>query len=410
MAEKSAEQSKPQQGTDARSAPPAKRKKPSLMKQANMKRMLIALSPLLLSAIYFFGWRALAVTAVVFVAGTLTEYITSKQRGQPISMACWVTCMLLSLSLPPTVPYYVAVIGAVVAILFGKEVFGGFGRNFVNPTILGRAFLYVCFPLAMTNAFVPAFQGVPGGFAEWSFPANSELPQSIRDGAPPEAFEGKTVADAVSQASPMWVYRDVGKDAFEQGAGYRELFWGDMNGAFQQDGRWRILSAGSMGEACVPLILLAAAYLLWTKTANWRLMLSAALGLGTASVLFRQIFGFTGPGGVPPLAFNLMAGTTLYVLVFMVTDPVSAPKQTAAQWAYGLIIGFCVVFMRWKGPFVAAASFALLFGNIVGPLLDIGAEEFKRWRKDRAKQAPAPAEAPAAAPISPARTEGGEQA
>lgn len=372
----------PQKPSGARK-PAARKSKPLFMKQKNMMRVVYALLPILVSAIYFFGWRALAVVAVVLAAGLTTERITSKKQGRPISMACFVTCLLFGLSLPATVPYYVAIVGIVVAILFGKEVFGGFGRNFANPAIVGRAFVYVCFPPQLTKFFVPAFKGFPGGFAHWSFDSLKTLPTYLAN--MPETA-GIAPTDAVSQASPMWIVRDV--PGGEQFVDYWQLFWGNIGGVFQQEGNWRIMTAGSMGEACVPLILLAAVYLLVTKTANWRLMLSGVLGLVFANLLFRHVLGFDGPGreGVPPLMLNLLAGTTMYVLVFMLTDPVSAPKQNLAQFAYGGIIGFLVVFLRWKGVFVAAASFAILLGNIVGPWLDIGAKSWTDWRKARKKR------------------------
>jgi len=92
-----------------------------------MDRMLVALAPLLAAGIYFFGWRVAATLAVVCAVGFATEFIMSRRRGQSVSMACFVTCSLYALSLPPTVPFWIAAVGIVVAILFGKEVFGGFG-------------------------------------------------------------------------------------------------------------------------------------------------------------------------------------------------------------------------------------------------------------------------------------------
>lgn len=369
-------------------SPKPKPKKPLFLKQPQMMRVVYALLPILASAIYFFGWRALAVVAVCFLAGGITERITSKQRKQPMSMALFVTCMLYGLSLPPTVPYYVAIVGIVVAILYGKEVFGGFGRNFVNPAILGRAFVYVCFPIALTGQFAPAFGGPgdwAGGLTKWSYATHGEIPAYIE--APP-AVADKPIVDTISQASPMWVYKDVGPEAFEEGTSYLDLFTGHIGGIFTQDGSPRLMTAGSMGEGCAILILIGAAYLLITKTANWRLMLMTAIGLLVANTLFRNILGHDEPGtGVPPVLLNLLAGTTLYVMVFMVTDPVSAPRQKPAQYAYGFIIGFCIVFMRWLGPFVAAASFAVLFGNLLSPLLDIGATAWQDWKKARAEAA-----------------------
>ena len=352
------------------SQPGVKTAKPRklFMKQKIMFRVLIALAPIVVSGIYFFGWRVLALLAFCTLVGLVTEYVTSRQRGGPVSSACLVTCTLYSLSLPPTVPFWIAGIGILVAILFGKEVFGGFGRNFANPAIVGRAFVYVCFPVPLTAQFVPAFKGFPGGLAHWSFESLQQLPAHLAAG-------GRRVADAVSQASPMWVNREFGPEVASKAASLWNMLLGNIGGTFTTpDGSTRILSAGSIGEGCALLIVLAAVYLLITKTANWRLMLSALAGLAAATGLFRHVLGFDGVGEVPTLAFTLLAGTTLYVTVFMVTDPVSAPNRNLARYAYGFFIGFMVVLLRWKGIFVAAASFSVLLGNIIAPLLDLGAE------------------------------------
>ena len=369
------------------SGPPGKgRKLPAarkslFLKQKNMQRMVVALSPLAVTAVYFFGWRSAAVLAAVFAAGLATEYLMEKRAGKPISTACLVTCMLYGLSLPPTVPFFVAVVGIVVAILFGKEVFGGFGRNFANPAIVGRAFVYVCFPVPLTARFVPAFEGFPGGFARWSFESMKSLPARL-------AGAGREVADAVSQASPMWVNKRFGDAASYEGHSLWNMLLGDIGGLFQAGGETRILSAGSMGEGCALLIGLAAIYLLVTKTANWRLMLSGFVGLAAATFLFRNLLGFDDLAAagqhrfvVPPLHFTLLAGTTAYAAVFMITDPVSAPKRPPAQLAYGFLIGFLIVLLRWRGVFVAAASFSILLVNLVGPLLDMGADAWKARRK-----------------------------
>jgi Na+-transporting NADH:ubiquinone oxidoreductase subunit B len=362
--------------------------RPLFMKQLAMKRMLYALTPLAVAGIYFFGWRVLALLVVVTATGLLVERITTARRGQPISQACLVTCMLYGLSLPATTPWMVAIVGIVVAILFAKEVFGGFGRNFANPAIVGRAFVYVCFPGALTNSFVPVFKGLPGGFARWSFTGlgsgqDRPLPDYLSDRLADLGATGMRAADAVTQATPMWV-----KDqpvAFIEGNSWWHLFLGHIGGVFESAGQVRILSAGSIGEGSALLILISAAYLLWTKTANWRLMLGGLLGLAITNALFHNVLGFDGPGGVPPVHFNLLAGTTLYVLAFMITDPVSAPKKKPAQFAYAAFIGFLVVVLRWRNAFVAAASFSVLLGNCVSPHLDMLASWWQQRRKARAK-------------------------
>ena len=351
----------------------AVQRRPLLMKQAMMNRMLVALTPLLAAGIYFFGLRVAAMLAGICAVGFATEFITSRQRGQSVSMACFVTCWLYALSLPPTVPFWIAAVGIVVAILFGKEVFGGFGRNFANPAIVGRAFVYVCFPVDLTARFVPAFREFPGGFAHWSFESLTEAPAWL-------AEAGKSITDAISQASPMWANRDLGYEASSW-----DLAMGTIGGTFEHAGRTWVLSAGCIGEGCAVLIVMAALYLLATRTANWRLMLSGLVGLVAANVVCRNILGFNGLGEVPPLHLTLLSGTTLYAVAFMVTDPVSAPKKKPAQFAYGALIGVLIVVLRWRGVFVAAATFSILLGNLVGPLLDMAATA---WRERKTPKPP----------------------
>jgi Na+-transporting NADH:ubiquinone oxidoreductase subunit B len=391
MAEATASSSVP-----ARSAA-ARRRVPLLQKQPAMSRMLLALAPVAASAVYFFGWRALVVLAVCSAVGFGTEWITARRRGKGVSTACLVTCWLYALSLPPTVPFWVAAVGIVVAILFAKEVFGGFGRNFANPAITGRAFVYLCFPSDLTGRFVPAFKGFPGGLAHWSLASLDALPDYLA-GAAGQA--GRTVADAVTQASPMWVSREYGfevlrgvADGRVRGASLADMLLGSIGGTFHAPGEAgpRILAAGSLGEGCALLIALAAVYLLVTKTANWRLMGSGLAGLVLANVLFRNVLGFAGLGEVPPVAWQLLSGTTMYAVVFMITDPVSAPKKRAAQFAYGGLIGFLIVLLRWRGIFVAAATFSILLGNLVGPLLDLAAGAWEARRKARAAAGEEPA-------------------
>ncbi|MFP4105523.1 MAG: RnfABCDGE type electron transport complex subunit D [Phycisphaerae bacterium] len=353
------------------------------MKQPQMKRMIYVLTAVMLSGIYFFGWRVLALVLVSCLTCLVVEGITTRSRKAPISMAVFVTAMLFGLSLPATTPYWVAAVGALVGILFGKEVFGGFGRNFANPAIVGRAFVYISFPTYLTARFVPAFQGFPGGFAHWSW----------RTAGIPGWFSqipgGPMDVDAVSMASPMWVSKRYGlSTAFQESStNLWEMFLGNINGWFTTpDGQVVPLTAGSAGEGCTLLIVLAAVYLLWTRTANWRLITGGAIGLAFATVLFRYVLGFDEEKtGVPPLQFTLVAGTTMYALVFMFTDPVSAPRANLAKWAYSFLIGFLVVFLRWRGIFVAAASFSILLGNISAPLIDIWATKYITWRKNRAK-------------------------
>ncbi|MDD2240407.1 MAG: RnfABCDGE type electron transport complex subunit D [Kiritimatiellae bacterium] len=344
-------------------------KKPAFLKQAMMVRVLYALIPVALAAVYLFGWRVLALVAVSSLFAFLAEWVMVPARPGKISQAVWVTAALFGLSLPPTTPFWIAAVGVAFGIVFGKMVFGGFGKNIFNPAIVGRAFVYVCFPVELTSRFVPAFRGFPGGFAHWSFDALKALPAGL-------ATPGLKLADAVTAATPMWSRRDYGVET-----GLWDLLTGQIGEPFSQAGQTRILAAGSAGEVCAIAILLGAVYLLWTKTANWRLMVSALLGAVAANLLLRNGLGIE---TVPPLPFTLFSGALLYATVFMVTDPISAPRLKESMWPYGFLIGALVVFFRYKAVFAGGVAFAILIGNMCAPSLDLW---IKRWRARGSKAA-----------------------
>ena len=131
-----------------------KKKKPLIKWQKPNVAVMYALIPAILGSIYFFGLRSLLVLSIVTIAGFLTEYIFLKAYyKEPVSSAVFVSCFLFTLSLPPTIPIWIAVVGIVFGILFGKMVFGGFGRNIFNPAITGRAFIYISFGAPMTAAW-----------------------------------------------------------------------------------------------------------------------------------------------------------------------------------------------------------------------------------------------------------------
>ena len=137
------------------------------MKQKIMHQVVIALIPISLAAFYFFGWRALLILAVVDIVGFGCEYLFVRTYKQQVSSAVFVTNLLFALSLPPTIPLWIAAVGIAFGIVFGKMVFGGFGRNIFNPAISGRAFIYVSFGVPLTSGFTAPAVGFPGGFSTW---------------------------------------------------------------------------------------------------------------------------------------------------------------------------------------------------------------------------------------------------
>ncbi len=284
-------------------------------KQVIMRRVLIALIPIYLFSIYLYGWRLLLLGVLVFVAGIGTEYLFEKSRKKKVSEAVLVTCSLYLLALPANTPWWIAIIGIAFAVFIAKEIYGGFGRNIFNPAISGRLFVYITFPNQLQSGFLE-----PGNFG--------------------------LGVDAVSTATPL--------DLLRQGESIDHLmvFLG--------------IRSGSMGESAIILILIAAIYLIVTKTANWRLILST---FASAAVFTFALYLFGLSRALPPVA-ALMSGSLLFVAVFYATDPVSAPKRSGAQWLYGIIIGSTTVLVRTFSLFPEGTSFGILLGNTFASLLD----------------------------------------
>lgn len=299
-----------------------------ILKQQMMNRVLYSLIPIIVFAIYLFGWRVFASVIVANIAAYFTEYlfVRSKKPGK-VSMAVFVTGTLIALSLPPTIPLWISAVGAIISIAFGKMVFGGFGTNIFNPAILGRTFVYISFPNQMTISWVKPYllKDFPGGFVRW---------------AAPEAMQtGATILNHMRMSSGK-LYS------------FMDSFWG--------------FEPGSAGETSAFLILIAAIYLIVTKTAKWQPMLSTLLSL--------CVFSFIFDAGVSPL-YLLISGGAMFGIVFMVTDPVTCPRGTIATWIYGILIGFLTVFIRKYSLFAEGFMFALLLTNAFMPLIEYGLEK-----------------------------------
>lgn len=306
-------------------------------KQKMMRTVIISLIPIVIASIYYFGWRALTLLAVVTVFGVGTEWLFEKKYNRKTSEAVFVSCILYTLTLPPMTPYWIAAIGIIFGILFGKEVFGGFGRNVFNPALVARAFVYVCFPAPLTIEWTKTALGFPGGFGTY-------LTEGI---------------DAISQATPMLMFRDTGNLT-----SYIDLLVGNVS--------------GSLGETSAILILLAAIYLIYKKVASWQIMAGVLVGFtGLSGILYAL-----GNTQVPNPVFGILAGGLLFGAVFMATDPITAPKTKEGKWIYGILIGLVTVIIRGYALFAGGMMFAILISNTFVPLMDEGVNAYKRYRKE----------------------------
>ncbi|PZP22868.1 NADH:ubiquinone reductase (Na(+)-transporting) subunit B [Pseudomonas kuykendallii] len=267
-------------------------------------------------AVYF-----LPIYAVTFIVGGFWEVLFASMRGHEVNEGFFVTSILFALILPPSIPLWQVALGISFGVVLGKEVFGGTGKNFLNPALTGRAFLFFAYPAQMS------------GDAVWT------------------AVDGFAGATALSQAASGGV---------EQFAG--NLSWSDAFLGFMQ---------GSIGETSTLAILIGGAVLLITRIAAWRIVAGVMIGMIATSLLFNAIGSATNPMFAMPWYWHLVIGGFAFGMIFMATDPVSASMTNTGKWIFGAVIGLMVVLIRVVNPaFPEGMMLAILFANLCAPLID----------------------------------------
>lgn len=310
----------------------------SFMKQKMMRTVILSLIPVMIASVYFFGWRSLLLLAVVTVFGLGTEWVFAKKYNRKVSEAVFVSCILYTLTLPPTTPFWIAVVGIIFGIMFSKEVFGGFGKNIYNPALAARAFVYVCFPAPLTMGWAQPAMGLPGGFGTY-------ITQTV---------------DAMSQATPMLAFRESGALT-----NFTDLLFGNIS--------------GSLGETSAILIILAGVYLIYKKVASWEIMAGTILGFaGLSGGLI-----LLGNPQIPNVLHGIFTGGLLFGAIFMATDPISAPKTKESKWIYGFLIGIITVIIRGFSLFAGGMMFAILISNTFAPIMDEAVRYLKKRKKEK---------------------------
>lgn len=334
-----------------------------LLKQPAMRRVLLALLPCVAGAIYFFGWRSLFLIVWAAVVGFVVESIFTRRRREPVSEAVFVTTTLFALVMPPTVPLHVLTIGVVFAVMFTKELFGGFGRNIFNPALAGRCFVYICFPVALTAAWAPAAGSPWGALNLWT---TASSPDAIT-GATPMAYlkAGKIVLgmDKAASFDIPFEIEEGQTSRVHKKALLRGLLFGRIS--------------GTMGVTSALLISIGGLYLFWTKTANRTIIVTLIVTYG----LLSQVLHSLGVTPVPAGWTAVLGGGFLLGAFFMATDPVSAPKTNLARIIYAIIIGVCTVVIRNFSIFNGGLMFSILIGNMFAPILDYAVRARQAARK-----------------------------
>jgi Na+-transporting NADH:ubiquinone oxidoreductase subunit B len=337
-----------------------------LKKQLIMRRVLLALVPCVLGAVYFFGWRCLCVVAVSALVGFVVELIFTRRRAEPVSEAVFVTTTIFALIMPPTVPWHVLVIGVAFAVMFSKEVFGGFGRNIFNPAMAGRCFVYICFPVALTATWAPASKQTWGALNRWT-----TAPQQ----------------DAITGATPM-TWLKTGKLTLDSQTNAVEQIPNDIaEGQTVSISKWTFLKSlflgrisGTMGVTSVLLILIGGIYLFVRKTASRTIILSVII----AYAVLNQVLYWFGVEPVQGALPALLGGGFLFGACFMATDPISAPRTETAKIIYGIIIAGCTTVIRNFSIFNGGLMFSILIGNMFAPILDYAVRSYKSGRQKKA--------------------------
>ena len=305
-----------------------------------MLDVVIALLPAVICTFVFYGWREMVVMGVSVASCVLLEWaITKYMLKKPSTigdLSAVITGILLALNVPYTTPWWVVVIGAVIAIGVAKMSFGGLGQNIWNPALVGRVFLLVSFPTYMTT---------------WS--------------APKRLFG----LDAVSGATPLGAVQE----GLLQGSTIQEIMSaGDYSYS-------RMLFAnlgGSAGEFCVLALLAGFVYLCIRKVVKPWITLSI---FGTVALTSLIFWGIDPSRFTDPL-FNLLSGGLVLGACFMATDYVTSPMSVKGGIIFGVGIGFLTMMIRYFGSYPEGMSFAILIMNSVVPLLNMWFKQKKFGR------------------------------
>ena len=273
---------------------------------------------LLHGALYF-----LPIYIVTMAAGGLWEVIFAATRNHEVNEGFLVTSMLFALTLPPAIPLWQVALGISFGVVVGKEVFGGTGKNFLNPALVGRAFLFFAYPGEISGDVWVAVDGYTGATAL--------------------ALAATGGVEAIQAAGISWT----------------DAFVGNL--------------PGSIGETSALACLVGALFLVYTGVASWRIMVSVLLGMVLTTLLFNAIGSPDNPFYEVPWYWHAVLGGYAFGLVFMATDPVSAAVTDTGRWIYGLLIGFMVSLVRVVNPaYPEGMMLAILFGNALAPLIDYG--------------------------------------
>jgi electron transport complex protein RnfD len=292
-----------------------------------MRAVIYSLLPACGVAVYFFGLQALSVLLIATLGCLATEALFQRLMRQPVTISdgsAVITGILLALNLPPTSPWWMTLLGAVIAIGIGKQVFGGLGYNLFNPALVARVVLLISFPVQMTTWTAPTPLGSGVDAVTTATPLGEWKTAVMLTGKGPESFQG----------------------------GYLDYLLGNM--------------AGCVGEVSALALLLGAVYLFRRKILTWHIPISF---MGTV-LLMSSAFWLLDPGKYPDPVFHLLTGGLILGAFYMATDMVTSPVSPRGMILFGVGCGVLTVLIRLFGGYPEGVSFAILLMNSATPLID----------------------------------------
>ena len=323
--------------------------------RAVMLSVIVALMPASIVAVYLFGWLAVLMILFCMVACLVTEAICLLWMGRKLRPlgdgSAALTGLLLALTLPAYLPWWMVLVGCVAAIVLGKQVYGGLGYNPFNPALAARIILLISFPLQMTTWMIPLH--VSGTAVDFY---NFTDCVSLLFIGPAALSQG---LDAITMASPLGYLKTELMRGVDVPAALSAYHY-NMLDAFV--GR----EAGSLGETSALALIIGGIYLLARHTITWHIPLSY---LGTV-VLLAYVFNMIDPAIYAPPLFHLLAGGLMLCAIFMATDPVSSPVTPLGQLLFGIGCGVITWSIRTFGGYPEGAMFAVLLMNTAVPLID----------------------------------------
>ena len=328
-----------------------------------MVKVIAALLPAAAAGVWLFGFRALLVIAVTVLSCVGAEALWCKLAKKSVSGALGdfsavVTGVILALNLPATVPFYVPVIGAFLAIWLGKQVFGGLGSNPFNPAVVARVGLLIALPAAMTIWSPP--RGMDKNYPQAEVFFGASMMEKVKAGD----------LDGVTCATPLGLMTDTRKivhtgDSKELEAKAARNFDKVNSPELLKKYFWGV-RPGCIGETCVPALLLGLAVLLFFRLVNWRVPLCFA----GSTFLFAGVIHFFFPGVTRPALFHLLTGGLLIGAIFMATDMVTSPVTNWGCVLFGTGCGIITAVIRIWGNYPEGVSFAILLMNALVPFID----------------------------------------